>query len=90
MLRNSAAGWLIVLLPALLLSVDNTRRLRGFSAFELLEIENHRNRLGQKVPDEFMPGLRQEMLHAVAALDLFHRVEDYEDPDVPAPAKERV
>jgi len=80
---------LITVLPASALAAARKGTLREYSALELLEIENDRNEKGQKLPDEVVPDLRTELLYAVAALGLFHRVEDHIDPDVAAPEVER-
>jgi hypothetical protein len=56
--------------------------LRPFSAIEVMEIENKRNAQGKKLPDEWVPRLREQIRYAVGSLHLFHRVEDQADPTV--------
>jgi len=81
---------LLILLPMAGVAGGRSGALRGFSALELLEIDNTRNEKGQKLPDEMIPDLRQQILHAVVALHTFHRVEDHIDQSVPASGAERV
>ena len=79
---------LLISLPAL--PADHAGLLSRYSALELLEIENERNERGEKLPDVLVPKLRREILHAIASLDLFHRLEEYQDPNVRAPEVERI
>ncbi|HVP44715.1 MAG TPA: hypothetical protein VMS96_14895 [Terriglobales bacterium] len=80
---------LLLLIPGAVAG-DRPGALRGFSALELLEIENTRNEQGQKLPDELIPDLRQQLLHGLVALHTFHRVEDHVDDAVPSAGAERV
>jgi hypothetical protein len=53
--------------------------LRVFSTIEVMEIENKRNAQGKKLPDEWVPRLREQLRYAVGSLHLFHRIEDQVD-----------
>lgn len=81
---------LLLLIPAMAGAGGRSGALHGFSALELLEIENTRNEQGQKLPDELIPDLRQQLLHGLVALHTFHRVEDHVDDAVPSSGAERV
>lgn len=81
---------LLILMPAGLFAGGREGVLKGFSAIELLEIDNSRNEKGQKLPDEMIPALRHEVLHAIVSLHIFHRVEDRLDDVAPGPGPERV
>jgi hypothetical protein len=63
---------------------QGAERLRRFSLLEL-EIENKRNEKGRKIPDEFIPALRDQVLAAIAAEHRFYRIGDYTDPAVSTP-----
>ena len=89
MKRSIALGVLFLLL-SLGLAVGGPNALRAYSALEMLEIENQRNEKGQKLPDEYVPRLRDEVLYAIVALHLFHRVEDHFDSAVAEIKPERV
>ena len=89
MRRSIAAGVFSVLL-LLSLAVAGPNALRTYSALEMLEIENQRNEKGQKLPDEYIPKLREEILYAIVGLHLFHRVEDHVDSTVAEAKPERV
>ena len=89
MKRSIALGVLFLLLsPGL--AVGGPNALRIYSALEMLEIENQRNEKGQKLPDEYVPRLRHEVLYAIVGLHLFHRVEDHFDSAVAEVKPERV
>ena len=77
-----------VLFPSLAVAGPNA--LRAYSALEMLEIENERNEKGQKLPDEYIPKLREEVLYAIVGLHLFHRVEDHVDSTVAGAKPERL
>ena len=53
--------------------------LRPFSTIEVMEIENKRNAQGKKLPDEWVPRVREQIRYAVGSQHLFHRVEDQVD-----------
>lgn len=83
------------LLPVLLLLVtgawaQGTGSLRRYSALELLPIENNRNERGQKIPDEFVPDLRENLLYVIVGQHLFRRVENHSDEAVIAASPENV
>ena len=83
------------LLPILLLLVtgawaQGSGSLRRYSALELLPIENNRNEKGQKIPDEFVPDLRESLVYVIVGQHLFRRVEDHTDDAVIATGPENV
>lgn len=89
MRRTIGVGvFLAVLFPSLAVAGPNA--LRAYSVLEMLEIENERNEKGQKLPDEYIPKLREEVLYAVVGLHLFYRVEDHVDSTVAGAKPERV
>jgi hypothetical protein len=73
-----------ILLPVLLVlvsmaSAEGSGTLRVYSALELLPVENNRNEKGQKIPDEFVPALHEDLLYAIVAQHHFPQVGDYTD-----------
>lgn len=64
--------------------------LRMYSALEMLAIDNQRNEKGQKLPEEYIPRLREEVLHAIGNLHLFRRIDDQVDTSVSQSQAERV
>lgn len=83
------------LLPILLLLVtgawaQGSGSLRRYSALELLPIENNRNEKGQKIPDEFVPDVRENLMYVIVGQHLFRRVEDHTDDVVMATGAENV
>lgn len=78
-MRTLMAGMLLLLASAASLAAG-PGTLRVFSAVEVMEIDNKRNAQGKKLPDEWMPRLREQLRYAVGSLHLFHRVEDQTDP----------
>jgi hypothetical protein len=87
---------MLALLPCLWLVVVSTApgpapgALREFGTIEVREIENKRNAQGKKLPDEWMPGLRDELRYAIGSLHLFHRIEDQVDSNAVGPDNDRV
>ncbi len=79
----------ILLTPATLLALQ-AGPLRQFSKIEMIEIENKRNERGERLPPEVLPGLRNDVLYAVAGLHLFAFIDTERDPKVPEPATVRV
>lgn len=67
------------------LCAQNPGLLRQFSGFELLPIENQRNEKGQKIPDEFVPTLHNDILYAVGGLHLFNTIQEHRDSNIAAP-----
>lgn len=90
MRRRIAALALLCLIPLTGVAGARSGALRGFSALELLPIGNTRNEKGQKLPDEMIPDLREQLLHALVSLHTFHRVEDYVDESAASSGPERV
>jgi uncharacterized lipoprotein YmbA len=64
--------------------------LRTYSGIEVLDIENKRNAEGKKLPDEWVPRLREQLRYASGSLHLFHRIEEEPDPTVKGPESGRV
>jgi hypothetical protein len=64
--------------------------LMGFTALELLPIENERNQKGQKLPDEFVPDLHEQILYNVVGKHVFQRVNDHVDSAVKASVPDKV
>ncbi len=84
-----------LLLPILLVLVagawaQGSGTLRRYSALELLPIENNRNEKGQKIPDEFVPDVRENLLYVIVGQHLFRRVEDHTDGSVVGAGPESV
>ncbi len=90
-MRNKLALLLafLLLVPMVLWAGGRSGALKGFSALELLDIDNSRNEKGQKLPDEMIPELRHEVLHSIVSLHIFHRVEDRLDDVAPGAGPER-
>jgi hypothetical protein len=69
------------------LNAVEAKRLGEFSVLEL-EIVNQRNERGRKIPDEWIPQFRDQVLSAIAAEHLFSRIGDFVDPKAPASGAE--
>ena len=72
------------LLPLLLVlvslaSAEGSGTLRSYSSLEVLPIENNRNEKGQKIPDEFVPKLHEDLLYVIVGQHHFAQVGDYAD-----------
>ncbi len=80
---------LVVALAAAAGADSHPGALHPYSAIEV-EIENQRNEKGQKIPDEFVPELRGQILHGVVNRHVFRRVEDRVDEAVAPVEPERV
>lgn len=80
--------WLVV--ASTVLSAEPPGKLREFGAIEVQEIENKRNAQGKKLPDEWMPGLREELRYGIGSLHLFRRIEDQTDSSAIGPDNDRV
>jgi hypothetical protein len=80
-MRTVAIGLTLILAAAGLLAAG-PGTLRPFSRIEVLEVENKRNAEGKKLPDEWMPRLREQLRYSAGSVHLFHRVEDAIDPKV--------
>ncbi len=89
-MRSSVGLGVFFLLLSPPLATGGPNALHTYSALELIEIENQRNEKGQKLPDEYIPKLREEILYSIVGLHLFHRVEDHVDSAVAEAKPERV
>jgi hypothetical protein len=83
------AQWVAVAMvwPAVF-AADHPNALRAYSTVEI-EVDNKRNEKGQKLPDDAVPDLHEQLAGAIVSLHQFQRVEDYTDPKVSAPQTSR-
>jgi len=63
-------------------------KLSKYSELEVV-MENTRNERGQKLPDELIAPLKENVIHAIGYLHLFSRIGDITDESVAAPAAHR-
>ncbi len=59
-------------------AVNPSAGLRKYSAVEI-QIENKRNERGQKLPEDSVPELKDQLAGAIVALHQFERVDEYVD-----------
>jgi len=89
-MRAAGIGLLVLTACAAAATAAGPGTLRVYSAIEVLDIDNKRNAEGKKLPDEWMPRLREQIRYGLGSLHLFRQIEDQVDPTVTTPDTGRV